>query len=103
MRLAALVTVLFGQLIFVRVACAQQDDPNSATAFCDFADGQEVSIRYSTVVATAKDEPHNGKVWMPGGSPITLFANAPITLNGSTIPSGAYSVYVIPNKKDWTL
>jgi len=103
MRLVALVPVLFVHCIFVRVALAQQEDSNSATAFCDFADGQEVSIRYSTAVASAKDEPHNGRVWMPGGSPITLFANAPLVLNGSSIPAGAYSVYVIPNKKDWTL
>lgn len=103
MRLAALVTVLLSQFILTGVAFAQQEDPNAATAFCDFTDGQEVSIRYSTVPATAKDEPRNGKVWLPGGSPITLFTGAPLTLNNSTIPTGAYNVYVIPNKKDWTL
>jgi hypothetical protein len=103
MRLAVVVTLLFAECILARVAFAQQDDPNSATAFCDFADGQEVSIRYSTALASAKDEPHNGKVWLPSGSPITLFTATPLTLNGSTIPTGAYSIYVIPNKKDWTL
>ena len=106
MRLAAIVTLLLGQFIVpisVRVAVAQQEDPNSATAFCDFTDGQEVSIRYSTALASSKDDPHNGKVWLPGGAPITLFTATPLTLNGSLIPTGAYSVYVIPNKKDWTL
>jgi len=103
MRLAVLLTLLAGQFLLARVSFAQQDDANSATSFCDFADGQEVSIRYSTATASSKDEPHPGKVWMPGGSPITLFANTPLVLNGSPIPTGAYSVYVIPNKKDWTL
>ena len=103
MRLVAVVTLLFGQFIFARVAFAQQEDPNTATAFCDFEDGQEVSIRYSTARASAKDEPHTGKVWLPGGSPITLFTATPLTINGSLISTGAYSVYVIPNKKDWTL
>lgn len=103
MRLAALVTLILGQLIFAHAASAQQDDTNSATAYCDFTDGQEVSIRYSTAPTSSKDEPHNGKVWLPGGSPITLFTNSPLTLNGSPIPTGAYTVYVIPNKKDWTL
>jgi hypothetical protein len=104
MRLAAAV-IFFSQFVFisVRVAFAQQEDPNSATAFCDFEDGREVSVRYSTAPASAKDEPHNGKVWLPGGLPITLFSATPLALNGSLIPAGAYSVYVIPNKKDWTL
>jgi len=105
MRFATLVTLLLSPCVFlcVRSARAQETDSNSATAFCDFADGQEVSIRYSTATASSKDEPHNGKVWMPGGSPITLFTNTPLILNGSQIPIGAYTVYVIPNKKDWTL
>ena len=105
MRLTALVALLLSQFIFIsaRVAFAQQEDSNSATAFCDFQDGQEVSIRYSTALASAKEEPRNGKVWLPGGSPITLFTGTPLTLNNSLIPTGAYTVYVIPNKKDWTL
>ena len=105
MRLLAISILLFGQLVLANTAFAQQDDsdPNSATAFCDFSDGQEVSVRYKTTVATNKDEPHNGKVWLPGGSPLTLFANTALILNGSTIPAGAYSAYIIPNKKEWTL
>ena len=103
MRLAALVILLLAQFVFGRIAFAQQEESNSATAYCDFEDGQEVSIRYSTAPATGKDEPHNGKVWLPGGVPITLFTAAPLTLNNSPIPAGAYTVYVIPNKKDWTL
>lgn len=105
MRFTALITLLLGQFIFIsaRVSFAQQEDPNSATAYCDFADGQEVSIRYSTAPVSSKDEPHNGKVWLPGGLPITLFTNTALTLNNVPIPTGAYTVYVIPNKKDWTL
>jgi Protein of unknown function (DUF2911) len=104
-RLLAISVLLFGQVVFANAAFAQQgdSDPNSATAFCDFSDGQEISVRYKTTLATSKDEPRNGKVWLPGGSPITLFTNTALTLNGSTIPAGAYSVYVIPNKKEWTL
>ncbi|MGA8151514.1 MAG: DUF2911 domain-containing protein [Terriglobales bacterium] len=103
MRLAVVVTLLISQFMFARVAFAQQDDANAATAFCDFEDGREVSIRYNSSVSSGKDEPHNGKVWLPGGSPITLFTDTPVTLNDSLIPVGAYSVYVIPTKKDWTL
>jgi hypothetical protein len=78
-------------------------DQNSSTAFCDFDDSQEVSIRYNGSITNPKDEPRNGKLWAPGGSPMTLFAGVPLMLDNSTIPTGAYSVYVIPNKKEWTL
>jgi len=80
-----------------------ESDSNLATAVCDFEDGQEVSVRYKNLVASAKDEPHNGKVWLPGGSPMTLFTNVALTLNHAAIAPGAYSMYVIPNKKEWTL
>jgi hypothetical protein len=100
----AISVLLLGSLFFSNAPVQQgESDQTSATAFCDFSDGQEVSIRYNTTVATAKDEPRNGKVWLPGGSPITLFTNTTLVLNNSTIPSGAYSLYVIPGKKDWTL
>jgi hypothetical protein len=32
-----------------------------------------------------------------------LFTEAPLTLAGSTIPVGAYSVYPIPGKDKWSL
>jgi hypothetical protein len=101
----AVCVVILGQFVVVNRALPQQSnsDQNSATAFCDFDDGQEISIRYTSAITNSKDEPHNGKLWTPGGVPMTLFAGATVTLNNATIPTGAYSVYVIPNKKEWTL
>ena len=32
-----------------------------------------------------------------------LFTQTNLTLDSSSIPVGAYSMYVIPNEKDWTL
>lgn len=103
MRVLAVCILLFNSFIFAKAGNqAETSDPNSATAFCDFEDGQEVSIRYNSAV-NSKDEPRNGRVWQPGGSPMTLFTGAPLTLDNSTIPTGAYSVYLIPNRKQWTL
>jgi Protein of unknown function (DUF2911) len=97
--------LLLGQCVVTNRVIAQQSDSdqNSATAFCDFDDGQEISVRYNNSAVSAKDEPRNGKLWQPGGAPMTLFVAAPVALNNATIPSGAYTVYVIPNKKEWTL
>lgn len=103
MRASAICWLILGQMLIATPNFAQQQDTDdhTLTAFCDFDDNQEISVRYSAV--KTKDEPRNGKVWSPGGKPMTLFAGAPISLNNSPIPVGAYSLYFIPNRKEWTL
>ena len=46
--------------------------------------------------------PYN-KVWAPGGKPLTLFLNSPITVGGKELAMGAYTMFVIPSEKQWTL
>src|ERR1700722_20234884 len=104
MRAATICIAVLGQVLVANATFAQQKpdaDANTATAFCDFDDNQELSMRYPGAIG--KDEAHNGKVWLPGGKPLTLFVGASITLNNTPIPVGAYSVYIIPNRKEWTL
>lgn len=104
MRAPVMCMVVVSQFILAITALAQEaPDANTANAYCDFDDGQEVSVRYNNAAVSSKDEPRNGKVWLPGGAPATLFTATAVTLNGAAIAAGAYSVYVIPNKKDWTL
>ena len=102
MRILALCILLCGQFLGA-TALAQQENPHAQTAFCDFEDQQQISVRYNNSVAGSQDEPHNGKVWLPAGSPLTLFTAVPLTLNQAPIAPGAYSIYIIPNKKNWTL
>jgi hypothetical protein len=42
-------------------------------------------------------------VWESDGFPMTLYTQAPVILNNVQIPVGAFSIHVIPNKKEWTL
>ncbi len=85
-------------------AFAQQADPaGSASAYCTLADGKEISVQYQNSADVAREDPHPGKVWLPGGTPITLFTEAPLTIANAQIPVGAYSLYILPGKKDWTL
>ena len=42
-------------------------------------------------------------MWAPGGKPLTLFANTPFTVGGKKIADGAYTMFVIPDEKSWTL
>jgi hypothetical protein len=104
MRALAVCIILITQSLFVAAAARQADtaDP-TVTATCDFEDGKEITAKYDSSVMSTKDQPRNGKVWLPAGSPITFFTQVPVILNHVEIPVGAYSVYVIPDRKEWTL
>jgi len=77
-------------------------DPPTSTASCNLDDGRQVYIRYNPI-ATNKEKISNGKPFLPGGAPMTLFTEAELTLGTSIIPVGAYTVYPIPEKNHWTL
>jgi Protein of unknown function (DUF2911) len=96
MRLLAM--CLLGQFLLAAAVLAQ--DAQTASTDCTFADGTQISLQYHTGKG---EDPHNGKIWEPGGGPMVLFAQTPLFLAGSSIPPGAYTVYTIPGKKEWTL
>lgn len=74
-----------------------------ADAVCTFADQNELSVRYNPVSTKDRSRPQNGKIWAPGGSPLLLFAQTALSVNHVGLPVGAYSMYLIPGKDDWTL
>jgi len=78
-------------------------DAQLETAACDFESGKSLAIKYIAANAGREDAPPNGKVWMPGGSAMTLFAETPFAVGGAQVGAGAYTVYVIPGKKEWKL
>jgi hypothetical protein len=91
-----------GLLLFSSWVGARGADPPSSTTTCNLEDGRQVYIRYNAV-SLNKEKVSNGKPWSPGGAPMTLFTETPLTLGSSMIPVGAYSVYPIPGKDHWTL
>jgi hypothetical protein len=93
MRMSTSPVLFFLLAIF----CAVNALGDDAQTYCNFADGNQVMAQYN---ATVKEEPHNGRVWSPG---ITLYVQVPLTLGGSEIPLGAYTIYLLPEKKDWTI
>jgi hypothetical protein len=105
MRVLAVCFALITLSYLASAAAAEQADPSdqTATVTCDFADDKEITVEYNTSVMSEKDQPRNGKVWLPAGSPMTLFTQVPLVLNHVELAVGAYSMYVIPNKKEWTL
>ncbi len=44
------------------------------------------------------------KVWTPSADTAALFSvNAPIRIQGQTLPAGTYSVFTIPDSAEWTI
>jgi DUF2911 family protein len=87
-------------LVSASVCFGQQSEPSTATCYLD--DGRQVYIRYTPVSGKA-EKISNGKPFLPGGTAMTLFTDAPLAFGGSMIPLGAYSVYPIPGRDKWTL
>jgi hypothetical protein len=79
-----------------------QSGGGKSTTTCNLDDGRQVYVQY-TAVPTKNEKIANGKPWSPGGTPMTLFTEAQLTLGSSTIPIGAYTVYPIPARNNWTL
>jgi hypothetical protein len=92
-KMRTLLLLLAGVFVSWASGLAQE----TQNTFCDFDDGNQVNVQYNPSV---KEQPRNGRVWSPG---ITLYVQTPLTLGSSTIGLGAYSVYLIPDRKNWTL
>jgi len=101
MRLPAL--LILSTMLLRPALQAQQapDSSNNNNVTCDFDDEKQISVQYGHEKVTDKI-PYN-KIWSPGGAPMFFFTQAEVTLANTAIPVGAYSMFVIPGKNNWTL
>ena len=88
--------------LFLAPFVAAQSSANQSSTTCNLEDGRQVYIRY-TPVQTKQEKISNGKPWAPGGTPMTLFTEAQLNLGSSMIPVGAYTVYPIPARGNWSI
>jgi hypothetical protein len=88
-----------------RTGAAQQTAADSLTgsAICTFDDGKQISVRYKPVAVGRAEQPPTGQVWAPGGSAMTLFTETGVAVGKTLVPAGAYTMYLLLNKKDWIL
>jgi hypothetical protein len=94
-------------LLFTNLALAQGTSSN-ATAACNFDTTKQVAVEYQRVAVDVKkkvlgNEIPYGKVWAPGGKPMTMFTNTPVTIGGKDLPVAAYTLFVVPEEKTWIL
>jgi hypothetical protein len=90
------------------LACVAFGQDTSSTATCSFDADKELTVEYQKVSFNLKKpifgrEVSYGKVWAPGGKPLTLFTNSAVEIGGKTLPVGAYTMFMLPTQKQWTL
>jgi hypothetical protein len=93
--------VIFGGIL------RAQEDPAAASATCNFDEEKQLMVQYQHVPFNLKKplstQVSFGKPWAPGGKAMTLFTNTPVQIGSRLLPVGAYTMFVIPNSKQWTL
>jgi hypothetical protein len=90
---------------------AQQDKSQRpsppAEAVFHFADGKTVTVDYSSPRAKGRKifgglVPY-GQVWRAGANEATTFTtDTAVTVGGTTVPAGTYTLFTIPNADKWT-
>lgn len=80
-----------------------QTSSKTSDVTCSFADGHGMRIEYDR---SEKAKPQGlpiGKPWSPARKPMSLFLDTNVSIGNTTVPLGAYSLFVIPGKSDWEL
>lgn len=100
-------------LLGAGVVISRQQDKSKrpsppAKATLDLGGGQSVTVDYSSPRAKGRkiygDVVPFGKVWRTGANEATtLTTTAAITIGGTDIPSGTYTIFTIPEQSKWTL
>lgn len=105
MRTVLVCTMLLMDLLFAAVTLAQQPAQNSEaeSAICTFEDGKQMTARYTPITTAHNEAPPANKVLIPGGSAMTFLTETNVVIGNTTIPTGGYTMYILPNKKEWTL
>jgi hypothetical protein len=103
-------TVLILTLVTANLAMADdsKSEPTEQVASCDMDNGNQIAIRYLPVTAKGKSSEFGGSirygtVWAPNNNAMVLFASGPAAVENKDLPAGAYTLYLVPNKNDWTL
>jgi hypothetical protein len=80
-----------------------------AQAQCKFSGGKTITVDYSSPRMRGRRifgslVPY-GEVWRTGANEATTFVTDEnlITVNGTSVPAGSYTIFTVPNQDKWTL
>lgn len=82
--------------------------PSESVTSCNLENGSQIAVRYLPVKAQGDKKEFGGKipfgtVWTPNDTAMVLFTDGTITAGSKQLGPGAYTMFVIPNKSEWTL
>jgi hypothetical protein len=111
-RIALCCALLIGVAVVAAGGKAQEDkskrpSPPAHTEFT-FTDGKMIKVDYSSPRVRNRKifgdlEPF-GKVWRAGANEATTFVtNTDLNVGGKNVPAGEYTLFMIPDKTEWTL
>jgi hypothetical protein len=99
-------------LVFASLAVAQQDKsarPSPpAKASCSMGDGATITVDYSSPKVKGRKifgglVPY-GQEWRLGANEATTFVTtANVTVGGTKVPAGSYTLFAVPDADKWTL
>src|SRR5436189_1888840 len=96
------VLFLFVAALFIMPACAQPKSPHET------ADSKNISVTYGRPYKKGRDifgglEKY-GKVWRTGADSAThITFKKDGTFGGKAVKAGTYTLFTIPNEKEWTI
>jgi hypothetical protein len=109
MKRTAFLVLILG-LIAAPAAVAQSDAPKAdeQVASCNMDNGDQIAVRYVSEAASGERSVFGGKVpygtvWTPQNKPMILFATGAFSVGSQNLSPGAYTMFLIPNKTEWTL
>lgn len=91
-----------------RSLCGQVIRPSQAAAVMQWVGAAKIDISYHRPVARGRElfgalVPY-GKVWSPSADTAAIFTTGrPLTVNGSALGAGTYSIWTIPGEREWTV
>jgi hypothetical protein len=100
-------TIAFATL-FATAASAQVIRPSQAAAVMQWVANTKIEISYHRPVARGRElfgklVPFD-KVWSPSADSAAVFTTStPITVNGSALAAGTYTIWTIPSASEWTV
>jgi hypothetical protein len=87
---------------------AQVIRPSQAAAVTQWVGAAKIDISYHRPVARGRElfgalVPY-GKVWSPSADSAAVFKTSrPLSVNGSALAAGSYSIWTIPGATEWTI
>jgi DUF2911 family protein len=107
----AVTTLVSGQMNMSQDKSKRPSPP--ASAECKFSDGKTIKMDYSSprmrgrkILGPASEKAlvAYGEIWRTGANEATTFVtDANLTVGGTDVPAGSYTIFTVPNADQWTL